>query len=190
MHQQGAHKPRIAKTHFGLGRMHIDVELAWVERDEQRDQRMTIARQIVGISGAHSAEQKLVAHRAAVDEKILAERIGARERRQCRKALHVHAFALGGDLDCVGAEVGAKHVAEPGEAAGGARQRSRECHRRALLAGEREGHIRPAHGEPAHDLAHGLRLGAVELEELQSRGRGIEQVTHLDPRPLTERRGL
>ena len=95
MHQQRAHQPGIAKTHFGLGRMHIHVELAWIERDEQRHQRMTIARQIVGIGGAHSAEQKLVAHRAIVDEKILAKRIGARECRQRRKALHLHAFAFG-----------------------------------------------------------------------------------------------
>ena len=84
---------------------------------------MTVARQIVGIGGAHGAEQELVAHRPAVDEKILAERVGARERRQRRKALDHHAFAFGGDLDRVGAEVGAEHVAEPGQTAGGAGQR-------------------------------------------------------------------
>ena len=48
-----------------------------VERDEQRHHRMAVARQIVGIGAAHRAEQQLVAHRPAVDEQILPERVGA-----------------------------------------------------------------------------------------------------------------
>ena len=123
MHDQGAHQAGIAKAHLGLGRMHVDVDLARRKRDEQRDQRVAVARQIIGIGGAHRAEQKLVAHRPAVDEQILAERIGARERRQRGKALDRDALAFGRDLDGVGAEVGAEHVAEPREAPGGAGQR-------------------------------------------------------------------
>src|SRR3977135_4027672 len=48
---------------------------------------MTVARQIVGIGGAHRAQNQLVAHRAAVDEQILPERIGAGQRRRGGKAL-------------------------------------------------------------------------------------------------------
>ena len=76
---------------------------------------MTIARQIVGISGAHGAKQKLVAHWPPVDEKILSERIGSRQRRKARKASDPHAFALRIDCDGVGAEVGAENIPEPRE---------------------------------------------------------------------------
>ena len=124
--------------------------------------------------------QQLVAHRPAVDEQILAERIGARERRQRGKAFDRDAFAFGRDLDGIGAKIGAEHVAEPGEPPGRAGQRRGKGHRRALLAGEREGDVRPAHGEPAHHLAHGLGLGAVELEEFEPRRRRVKQVAHLD----------
>ncbi len=105
----------VAEAHLGLGRMHVDVDLARIERDEQRQQRMAVARQIVGIGRAHRADQQLVAHRPAVDEQILPERIGARQRRQAGKAGHAHAFALGVDGDGIGAEIGPEHVAEPRE---------------------------------------------------------------------------
>ena len=190
LHDQRAHQAGIAEAHLGLGRMHVDVDLARIERDEQREQRMAVARQIIGIGAAHRAEQKLVAHRPAVDEEILAERIGAGQRRQRGKAFDRNALALGGDLDGIGAEIGAEHVAEPREPPGGAGQRRGKAHRRALLAGEREGDVRPAHGEPAHHLAHRLGLGAVELEEFQPRRRRVEQVAHLDAGALAERRGL
>ena len=74
---------------------------------------MAVARQIIGIGPAHRAEQQLVAHRAAVDEQILPERIGAREGRQAGKALDAHALALGLDRDRIGAEIRAEHIAEP-----------------------------------------------------------------------------
>ena len=184
MHDQRPHQPGVAEPHLGLGRMHVDVDLARRKRDEQRQHRMTVARQIVGIGRAHRAEQKLVAHRPAVDEQILAERVRPRQRRQRRVAVDDDALALRRDLDRIGAKLRPEHVAEPRQPTGPARQRRRECHRRALLAGEREGDIRPAHGEPAHGFAHRLGLGAVELEKFQPRRRGVEQVAHLDARAL------
>ncbi len=146
---------------------------------------MAVARQIVGIGGAHGAEQKLVAHRPAVDEKVLAERIGPRQRRQAGKAGDPHAFALGIDGDGIGAEVGAEHIAEPRELVT-ARSRA-PGHRRPLLAGEREGNVRPAHRQPPHHLAHGFGLAAVGLQKFQPRRRGIEQIADLDGRSLPQR---
>ena len=186
-HDQGAHQAGVAKAHLGLGRMHVDVDLARIERHEQRQQRMAVARQIIGIGAAHRADQKLVAHRPAIDEQILAERIGARERRQRGEAFDRDALALRRDLDRVGAEVGAENVAEARQAPGGAGERRGIRHRRALLAGEREGDVGPAHGEAAHHLAHRLGLGAVLFEEFEPRRRGVKQVAHLDARALAER---
>ncbi len=165
MHDQRANQPGIAEAHFGLGRMHVDVDFARIERDKQRQERMTVARQIVGVGRAHRADQELVADRAAVDEQILAERIGPRQRRQRGKSFDRDPVALGGDRDGVRPEIRAKDVAEPGEPPGRAGQRRGKAQRRTLLSGEREGDVGPAHGKPAHHFAHRFRLGAVELEK-------------------------
>ena len=151
---------------------------------------MAIARQIIRVSRAHGANEKLVAHRPAVDEQILAKRIGATERRQRGKAFDHDALALGRDLDGIGAKICAEDVAKPRQAAGRPGKRRSKGDRRSLLAGDREGDIRPAHGEPAHHVAHGLGLGAIELEEFQPRRRCVKQIAHLDTRPLPERRRL
>jgi hypothetical protein len=90
----------------------------------------------------------------------------------------------------IGAEFRPEHVAKPRQAADGARHRRRPRHRCALLAGEREGNVGPAHGEATHHVAHRFALGAIGLEKFQARRRGIEEVTHLDARALAERRRL
>ena len=55
-HDERAHQAGVAEAHLGLGRMHVDVDLARIERHEQRDDRMAVARQIVGIGAAHRAD--------------------------------------------------------------------------------------------------------------------------------------
>ena len=119
VHDQRAHQAGIAEPHLGLGRMHIGVDLARIERHEQRHHRMAVARQIVGIGRAHRAENQLVAHRAAIDEQILPERVGPRQRRRGGKAFDHDAVALGAHLD--GAE----------------RENPRPEYRRAASAGRR-----------------------------------------------------
>ena len=121
MHDQCAHQAGIAEAHFGFRRMHIGVDLARAERHEQRHHGMAVARQIVGIGGAHRAEDQLVAHGPAVDEEILPERIRPRQRRRGGKALDRHALPLGADVDRRAAEIGAENVAEACELAGSAR---------------------------------------------------------------------
>ena len=74
---QRTYKPRIAETHFRLGRMNIDVDLARLDRKEEGDRRKAVAEQEIRIGRPHRAEQHLVAHRAAVDEIELAEAVGA-----------------------------------------------------------------------------------------------------------------
>ena len=121
--------------------------------DEQRHDRMAVARQVVGVGAAHRAEQQLVAHRPAVDEQILRRAHWRACRSAAPRSLDRDAVASAADLDRVGAELGAENVGEPGEPPGRAGQRRRPGDRRALLAGEREGDVGPAHGEPAHHLA-------------------------------------
>ncbi len=189
-HDRGTHQPGIAEAHLGLGRMHVHVDLARLDRDEQRHHRMAVARQIVRVGAAHRAEQQPVAHRAAVDEQILRERIALRVSRQRRVTLDGQALASAAHLDGICPEVGAQHIAEPREPPRGPGQRRPPRDGAALLAREREGDIRPAHGEAAHHVADRLGLGAVGLEKFQPRGRCVEQVAHLDARALRQRRRL
>ncbi len=188
--QHAAHEPAVAEAHLGLGRMHVDVDLARIERDEQRNDRMAVARQIIGIGGAHHADQELVADRAAIDEEILAERIGARERGQRGEALDREARVAAPHLDRIGAELAAENVGEPRQTSARAGERGGPGDRRALLARKREGDVGPAHRQPAHHLANRLAFAAVALEEFEPRRRRVEQVAHLDARAFAERAGF
>ena len=151
---------------------------------------MAVARQVIGVGGAHHADQQLVAHRPAVDEEKLPERIGARQRRQRGEALDAQALAPADHLDGVGLKLGAQNIGQPRKPSGRARQGGRPGHRRALFAREREGHVGPAHREPAHHVADRLGLGAVGLEKLEPRRRRVEQVADFDARALAQRGGL
>ena len=93
--------------------MHIGVDLGAIERHEQRHDGMTVARQIVGIGRAHRADNELVAHRPAVDEQILPERVGARQRGRGGKTFDHDALALGPHFDGAAAKIRAQDIAEP-----------------------------------------------------------------------------
>ena len=68
---QPAHQPGIAEAHFRLGGMHIHIHESRIAIEEQRQRRMAVARQEIGIGAAHRADQQLVAHRPAIDEQEL-----------------------------------------------------------------------------------------------------------------------
>ncbi len=68
---QPAHQSGIAEAHFGFRRMHVHVHERRIAFEEQRQRRMAVAREEIGIGAAHRADQQLVAHRPAVDEQEL-----------------------------------------------------------------------------------------------------------------------
>ena len=68
---------RIAKAHFGLGRVHVDVDTGRIEFEKQHVGRLATAVQDVGISCARSVGEHLVAHEAAIDVEILFVAAGA-----------------------------------------------------------------------------------------------------------------
>lgn len=91
------------------------------------------------------------------------------------------------NLDRMAAKLRAQDIAEPRQPAGGAGQGSGPGHRRALLAGEREGNVGARHRQPPDHFANGFRLGAVGLQEFQPRRRRIEEVVDLDARAMRQR---
>ena len=186
MHDQRADETGVAKPHLGLGRMHVGVHLLRLQRHEQRHDGMTVARQIIGIGRAHRAQDQLVAHRAAVDEEILSERVGPRQRGGCGKTLHYDAFALGPHFDGARTEIASQDIAEPRQPARGAGQRCSPGHRRAFLAGQCEGDIGPRHRQSPHHFADRFGFGAVGLEKFQPRRRCIKEIADLDAGALRQ----
>jgi hypothetical protein len=72
---QAADGGRVAKAHFGLGRMDVDVDLAWLAFDEQSRDRVPVGGQEVEIGASERAGERLVAHRSPVDEQELLGRV-------------------------------------------------------------------------------------------------------------------
>ena len=180
MHDQRAHQPGIAEPHLGLGRMHVGVDLGAIERHEQRHHRMAVARQIIGIGRAHRAENELVAHRAAVDEQILPERVGARQRGRGGKALDHDALALGAHFDGAAAKISAQDIAEPRQPAGAPGSAAAQVTgARSSPASVKAMSGRAMASRRTH-LADRFGLGAVGLEKFQPRRRRVEQIADLD----------
>src|SRR5258708_4527315 len=72
---------RVAEAHFGLRWMHIDVDAARIDLEEQQVTGLALAVQHLRVGFACGVRQYPVAHAAAVDEKILC--LGPRLRRSC-----------------------------------------------------------------------------------------------------------
>ena len=115
----------IAEAHLGLGRMDVDVDLLGRQLDVERDQRMAVAGQEVGVGGAQRALQQPVAHRPAVDEQVLVGRRCRVEGRQAGIAGQPHALALRVDGERVVGEVAAQMAARRASRAVAARPSGR-----------------------------------------------------------------
>ena len=62
------HGAWFAKTHFDLGRMHIDIHRARINGQIQRVGRVAIAMEHVAVGLAQRVGDQFVAHEATVDE--------------------------------------------------------------------------------------------------------------------------
>src|SRR5450432_3440917 len=83
---KAAHQAAIAKAHLRLGGMDVDVDVAGVAFNEECDDGVAVAREIVEIGGAQGAGEQFVAHGAAVDVEILRRRVALAEGRKSGKA--------------------------------------------------------------------------------------------------------
>jgi hypothetical protein len=97
--------------------MDVDVDLVRGEIEEQRRDRMAVAREHIGVGAAHRADEQLVAHGAAVDEQELLGRGAARIGGQARVAGETHIATRDIDGERVFSEVGAEDGGEAAQAA-------------------------------------------------------------------------
>mmetsp|Transcript_3397 Transcript_3397/g.5938 ORF Transcript_3397/g.5938 Transcript_3397/m.5938 type:complete len:232 (+) Transcript_3397:868-1563(+) len=70
-HDQGTCHRRFPEPHLGFSRMHVHIDPFGRAADEQDGRRVPVARKHVHVSCPQCADQKLVPHRAPVDEEEL-----------------------------------------------------------------------------------------------------------------------
>ncbi len=181
---QAADQTRIPEPHLGLGRMHVDVQLARVELDKQGGGRMPVARQEVRVGRPERALQQPVAHRPAIDEKVLVGRVAPRIGRQAGVTREPHALALVPQQQGVLLELAPQHRGQPLQAALRARMFGRQAQHPATVDLQREAYRLVRHGLAADFLRDGKRFAALGLHELQPGRGGVEEVADLRPEAM------
>ena len=178
--QEAAHRAAVAEADLGFRGMDVHVDLARVEIDEQRQERLPPLGQHVAIRRAHGADKKAIAHGPAVDEQELHRGVLPVQRRQACEARDRNAFAAAVELDRVGHELAAHDAPEAFEPASAVVAAGRQPDARALARDERESDRRPGHRDALENIRNRAILGGLRLHELEARGRRREQLAHLD----------
>jgi len=113
---KAAHQPRIAETHVGFRRVHIDIHQGWIDLDGKHRDRVAPVRDGFRIGRPQRRPEKLVLHGPAVDEGELVQAVAAVEGRHAGKARQPHALPFRVDLDGIVAEIPAEHLRDAREA--------------------------------------------------------------------------
>ena len=173
---QPAHRRRIAKPDFGLGRMNVDIDLVTRHRDEQCRHRMSIARKQVAICPAQRTDQQSILHRPSVDEQILLVRHAAIEGRQRHDPGQMQPVAQAIDPQPVPVEIMAQQRRDPRRAIA---RLQRQNPPPVMI--EREGDIGPRHRQSPYRIeARGI-FRARAAQEFAAGRHLVEQ--SLDPHP-------
>ena len=152
--------------------------------EEQREDRVATVEQHVSIRLAHGVAGQPIAHRAAVDEEVLARGAVVRVGRQADAPPQPHAAAGLVDGDGFGHEA----LAEERRGALVPVRRRRQAVQRTRTGVQLESHLWVCQRDAAHRLLDMQILGALGLEELAPRRRVVEQLRHLDRRARRMRR--
>ena len=107
---QPAHQTGIGEAHLRLGWMNIDIDVAWLAVDEQRQRRMSVVREEVHIGGANGAAEQLVLHWPPIDINILPLGVAAMIGGQTSESAQARGAAFGCKLEGVGAKLLAKNL--------------------------------------------------------------------------------
>ena len=151
---------RVAEAHLGLGRVHVDVDAGWVERQEQTVSRVAAAVQHVLISLAQCMGEHLVAHEAAINVAILSVATRPGVGRQCGVASQRQ--VAGGHLDA--ARIGEEVVAQNRSGAA-AEIGPWQLQRDAAVVCQREGDFQVGQRHALEHLGAMRELGAFALQE-------------------------
>jgi hypothetical protein len=176
---------RVAKAHFGLGRMHIDIDAGRVEFEEQDVGRVALAVQDVGPGLACGVRQQLVADEAAIDEEVLLVAPGARIGRQRGEPRQSQRPGAGVERARMGEELVADDFPRAARKVGAG-----ETALDAAVVAQREGDLGPRQRHaPQHFVAVRV-FGRFRLEKFASRRGVVVEIGDLDHRAGGECGGL
>ena len=177
--------PRTPKAHFVLGRMDVHVHKMRRQFQEQREHRVASVEEHVSIRLAHGVAGEPVAHRAAVDEEVLARGAGVRVGRQADPPPQPHVAAGFVHRHRFRHEAFAEErtgAGIPVAASGKAVQGTRTRH-------ELEAHCGIRKGDAPHRLLDVQQFRALGLQELAAGRRVVEQLGHFHRGAERMRRG-
>ena len=177
-HDQPANQRRVAKPYLGLGGMDVYIDQTVRHIEEQRDQRMAVTREHIGIGATDRPDQQPVLDRPAIDEQILVIRDAPVESRQAGDAAQhqplprdIHGHAI----------IGKRMIDQRGNP-GGLVVGSRDVQRRPPIMDDRKSNVRPGHRQPADDIQTGGIFGPCASQELAPGGNALEQAIDPDAR--------
>ena len=183
---QPPHDTRFTEPHLRLCRMHIHIHPFRRAFDKERRSRVAIAAEEIGISPTQRPDQKLVAHGATIDEKILRHRRAARIGWQGCQTDEADFLAGCVNLKGVIHEIAAHYLAQ----STGKRIKEIPCFgingKQSAAAIAAINQLEPnaglGHGEAFDHIGDCLGFGAFGFEEFQSRGGCEKQIAQLHHR--------
>ena len=176
---------RIAKPHLGLRRVDVHIDLAARHVEEQRDDRMTVAREQVGIGTAQRPDEQPVLNRAPVDEQILMVRDAAIVGRQADHAADVHAAAIQIDADAVCRQIALRQRRNAAQLILPALHVE---HAPSVML-DHKPNVGARHRQPLYDVKAGGIFATRAAQEFAASRDAREQILDRDAGALGERRG-
>ena len=167
-HDEAPDEAGVAKAHFALRRVDVDVDLAGLALDQQGRDGVPVGRQEIEIGATQRAGQRLVADRPPIDEQELLRRVRPAEGRKPHPAGKPRAFASRIEPDRICREVVAKRLAQPLGEARFALTCGRPVEGRADVGCERKAHVRRRYCGALHRIGRGKRFSPIGLEEFLS----------------------
>ena len=169
----------VAKAHFNLGRVNVDIDPGRINLQIQGVNRLLLAVQHIFISAACGVRQHLVAHKAAIDIAKLV--IGARTGSVWNTGQARHMDGAGPVIDRHGVadKAVAQHIGQtPGNGIHAFASSAPLLHQLAFMP-DGKADIGPGQGVAAHGFNAVGQLGGVGLQELAPRRGGEEQLLDL-----------
>ena len=110
---EAAHQAQIAKAHLGFRRVDVDVDLARIAGDEERDHGVAVGRQEVQVGRAERARERLVLTARPLTNTNWMQRVRPAEGRKPDAAGEADAFPRCVEAKRIGGEFVAERLPQP-----------------------------------------------------------------------------
>ena len=170
----------VAKAHFGLGRMHVDVQIGRVEFQKDDGLGVFPGEQPPLVGLAHGGQEHPVQHRPAVDVEIHPVGLALGAQRLAQDAVDFGPGGIAGKFEEILGDGRRPKRGQPG----GQGLAGRKAQGGASAHGQFETDVEAGQGRPAKELGGPLGLHGLGFEEFEPGRHGGDQVADLDARAL------